>query len=271
MTVHRFDTDGGELVVEVEGQGPLVVCAPGLGDTRDAFAPLANQLVAQGYTAARMDVRGHGDSSANFSRYGDEATADDFLLVAKKLSNGPAIFAGDSFSAGAATIAAGKEPGQVSGIILLAPFLRNPAGPTLMAITQTLFWRPWGPMMWKMYSKTLWPGLGDKASERAARSTELLTRPGRWAAFQATLAGADHSVVGPWISKVKAPVLVIMGDKDPDWSKPLEEAKWVESNFTDAESVIVPGAGHAPMLESPAVVGESVLKYLNRLKAQGSL
>lgn len=268
MAIHRIETEGGVLAVEVEGSGPLVVCAPGLGDTRDAYAPVAAQLRAKGYTTALMDVRGHGDSTSTFARFGDEATADDFILIVEKLNMGPAVLAGDSFSAGSATIAAGKRPDLVNGIVLCGPFLRNPVGPVLIAITKMLFWRPWGPMMWKMYSKTLWPGLGDKVGERAAKSTASLTRPGHWAAFQATLAGCDHSVVGPWISKVSAPVLVVIGDKDPDWSDPLKEAEWVASNFKEVESVTVHGAGHAPMLENPEVVGSSMLKYLNGLKSK---
>ena len=108
-----------------------------------------------------------------------------------------------------------------------------------------------------------WPGLeGDGAKKRAAASKASLTRPGRWAAFQATVAGLDHRVVAPYISSVRAPVLVVMGDKDPDWSDPKVEAEWVASNFSKAETLMVPGAGHAPMYERPEVVAEKVLDFL---------
>ena len=45
-----------------------------------------------------------------------------------------------------------------------------------------------------------------------------------------------------------------MGDVDPDWKEPLKEAEWVASNFSDAETIAVHGAGHAPMLERPEIV-----------------
>jgi len=67
----------------------------------------------------------------------------------------------------------------------------------------------------------LWPGLADKESERAAASAASLTRPGRWAAFRSTLAGADHRVVQPWIGCVQAPVLVVIGEAGPDWKGPF--------------------------------------------------
>lgn len=119
-----------------------------------------------------------------------------------------------------------------------------------------------------MYSATLWPGLGDKAKERADSLINLLTRPGRWVAFHATVSGVDHDAyVTPWLARAKeAPALVVIGDADPDWTNPLEEAKWVASNFTDAETVTVPGAGHAPMLENPEIVGAGVLRFLEKIK-----
>lgn len=273
MPLQYFDTDGGRLAVEVEGEGPLVICSPGMGDHRDVYIPLASQLISEGYTVARMDNRGHGDSSTTFARFGDEATADDFLLLADKLGKGKrVVLAGDSFSGGSATIAAAKKPETLAGIILLCPFLRNPSDMAVWFMP-LLFYRPWGPWMWQTYAKTLWPGLGSEdAAKRAADSRALLTRPGYWRGFQKTVAGLDHRKVGPWIPKAgKTPALVVMGDKDPDWSKPMEEAEWVANNFENHEVLKVEGAGHAPMLESPEVVGKGVKGFLEQLKKEGKI
>ena len=62
---------------------------------------------------------------------------------------------------------------------------------------------------------------------------------------------------------------MVIGDKDPDWTDPLKEAEWVASNFTDVETVTVPGAGHAPMFESPEVVAAGLLKFLERIQFGG--
>lgn len=267
MAITYIETDGGKLAVEVEGEGPLVICSPAMGDTRDSYGPLAAELVAAGYRVARIDLRGHGDSSAVFNSYGDIATADDFLTVIKELGGGsPAVLAGSSLSAGAATIAAGKQPDQVAGIVLIAPFLRPGGGAVMMWLFKLALLWPWGPYIWRAYSNTLWPGLGEKASERATSSVELLTRPGRWNPFRATVAGAKHEVVAPWISRVQAPALVVIGDKDPDWSDPLQEAAWVASNFEDTETIIVPGTGHAPMFEKPDLVFPGFVQFLKKIK-----
>lgn len=266
MSISFIGTGGGKLAVEVEGVGPLVICSPGLGDTRDAFALLAQHLVASGYRIARIDLRGHGDSSAHFDRYGDEAVATDLLTVAETLGGGPVILAGASLSAGAAVIAAGRRPDLVVGLVLLGPFVRNGMGPMMRWLLHIALAPPWGPTIWRAQAAKLWPGLGKAAADRAASTTALLTRPGRWVVFRATSI-TDHSVVAPWIGRVKASVLVIMGEADPDWKDPLAEARWVASNFTGAETAMVPGAGHAPMLERPDLVNPIVSRFLAKVCA----
>lgn len=242
-----------------------------MGDFRDSYAPFATLLVVQGYMVARMDPRGHGDSTVTFNHYGDEATADDFVMVVEKLGRGRAVLAGCSFRAGAATIAAGRRPDLVSGIILLAPFLRNGMGVWGLYLMRLLFMWPWGPWVWELYAKALWPGLDKTASARVTASKESLTRPGRWIGFQKTVSGIDHRQVAPWIDRVQAPVLVVMGDKDPDWPDSVKEAEWVASNFQDVDLMVVQGVGHAPMLESVELVGERTIEFLEKLRSSSAL
>lgn len=43
MTVDFIVTGGGKLAAEVEGNGPLVVCFPALGDIRASYDPLSKE------------------------------------------------------------------------------------------------------------------------------------------------------------------------------------------------------------------------------------
>lgn len=270
MTTRFITLEHGRLAVEVDGDGPLVICSPALGDVRDAYDPLTDRLVAGGYRVARVDLRGHGESTASFSRYGDEASAEDLLAVADELDEKSVVLVGASMSAAAAVIAAGRRPAQVCGLVLIAPFLRNGASDLSRWMVSLALARPWGPYLWRAHASQLWPGLGAGARERAVKTTTLLTRPGRWAAFRATLHGADHRAVTPWFGSVQAPVLIVMGDADPDWKEPLAEARWAASRFSHAEILAVPAAGHAPMLERPDIVAPTVLRYLTTLRDRRS-
>jgi pimeloyl-ACP methyl ester carboxylesterase len=68
-------------------------------------------------------------------------------------------------------------------------------------------------------------------------------------------------VVTPWLASVTAPSLVVMGEADPDWKNPRAEAEWIVQQL-GSQVAMVPGAGHAPMLEAPAVVTPRILDFL---------
>jgi pimeloyl-ACP methyl ester carboxylesterase len=74
---------------------------------------------AAGYRVARTDLRGHGDSDATFSSYGDEETAADVTALICELG-GPAVIVGNSMAAGSAVLAAAQHPGLVSDLVLVA-------------------------------------------------------------------------------------------------------------------------------------------------------
>lgn len=271
-TTQYFETDGGKLAYDIGGSGPLVICSPAMGDFRDAFVPLATALRGSGYRVATVDLRGHGDSSTTFKRYGDEATADDLLALIDLLgaSGEKAVLVGASLSGAAVTIAAGQRPDKVAGVVLLGAFLRPGGSKLLTKVFQLAMYRPLGPIIWKSYAPKLWAGLPfNDLTARVNKSVEMLAGPGRWTAFHATLS-TDHNVVAPFLPKVKAPVLVVIGDRDPDWSDPLAEAEWVASNFKTSEPVFtVNGAAHAPMLERPEQVSPAVVAFVDKVRQNG--
>src|ERR1700734_717122 len=117
---------GGRIGYDVAGAGPLVMLVPGMGDLRAAYRFLAPALRSAGYRVACTDLRGHGDSDATFSSYGDEETAADVAALISGLG-GPAAIVGNSMAAGSAVLAAAQQPGLVSGLVLVGPFVRNPA------------------------------------------------------------------------------------------------------------------------------------------------
>src|SRR3954449_9579000 len=114
---------GNTLAYEVSGQGPLVVLAHGIGDSRHSYRFLAPALAAAGYRVASVDIRGCGDSSLGWDGYSRTDIAGDLIAVVRHLG-GPAVIIGQSISGGAATIAAATAPDLINGVVELAPFTR---------------------------------------------------------------------------------------------------------------------------------------------------
>jgi len=104
-----------------------VILVPGMGDQRTAYRLLAPALIEAGHRVACTDLRGHGDSDATFSSYGDVDTAGDVIALIEVLK-APAVVVGNSKAAGSAILVAAQRPDLILGLVLVGPFVRNPTG-----------------------------------------------------------------------------------------------------------------------------------------------
>lgn len=265
----RFlDRPEGRIAYEDEGSGPLVVLVPGMGDLRAEYRFLAPRLVAAGYRAVALDVRGHGDSDTSFKDYSSSAVGSDVVALVRRLDAGPAFVVGTSMGAGAAAWTAAEAPDLVRGIVLVGPFVRQtempgplPA-PVFAALFQILLARPWGPRFWaSYYSSNLYPTArpADIAEYRQALRSNLEER-GRIEALQ-KIASCSKADVEARLGDVRAPTLVVMGTKDPDFPDPGAEAQVVAARL-GGEVVLVERAGHYPHAEMPDYTASTILDFV---------
>lgn len=249
------------IAFDVQGEGPLVVAVPGMGDRRATYRFLAPQLVAAGYRVATFDLRGHGESGVAFDRFDDEAAASDVVALIEHLGD-PAHVVGNSMGAGAAVIAAADRPDLVDRLILTGPFVRNvPMAPGMSSLMRVALLRPWGPRVWRTFHRKMFATElpADDASYRDDLMASL-TRPGAWKALQRTTR-TSHQPAEDRLEHVQAPTLVVMGTSDPDFKDPAAEAELVAERL-NGRVVLVPGAGHYPQAEFPGVVGSAVVDFL---------
>lgn len=261
MSLSFLNLTEGRIAYDVTGEGPLVVCVPGMGDLRQAYCHTVPALVAAGLRVATFDLRGHGDSDLGFTASDDEAAASDLLALIDHLGGGPAVVVGNSMGAGAAVIAAAQAPAKVAGLALLGPFVRNPeVGRVKQLAMRFALVKPWGPAAWKAYRRSAFPGRKPADfAEHEALVHERLRRPGRWAAFQQT-ARTTHAPAEAALPGVSAPALVVMGTADPDWPDATAEARWA-AEALHAELLLVDGAGHYPMAEEPDRVNPALVAF----------
>ncbi len=266
--VQTLDRPGGRIAYEVNGEGPLVVCAPGMGRLRSSYRYTAPALTSAGFGVTTMDIRGHGDSDASFDRYDDVATGGDMLALVDHLGE-PAVLVGNSMAAGAAAWAAAEEPEAVAGLVLVGPFLRNaPMNPLMVLAFKAMMSGPWAPAMWRSYLPKLYPGHKpeDFAEQREAIASSM-KKPGHRKAFTATTR-TSHAPVEERLDQVRSPALVVMGAQDPDFGEPAGEAQWIGEQL-DAEVVVVPDAGHYPHEEYPDRVNPPLVRFCQHATSSG--
>jgi pimeloyl-ACP methyl ester carboxylesterase len=251
----------GRVGYDVASTGPLIVLVPGMGDLRAGYRFLAPALRAAGYRVACTDLRGHGDSGATFPSYGDEETASDIVALIGELG-GPAVVVGNSMGAGSAVLAAAQRPGLVSGLVLVGPFVRDPAVSLVQRVLlRAAMARPWAALSWKSYLPKLYAGRRPADfTEYRGQVVAALRRPGYARAFSLTTR-TSHASAAARLAEVTAPVLVVMGEQDPDFGDPAAEAAWI-ARALRAQVVMVPEAGHYPQSQQPDVTAAAVLRFL---------
>lgn len=258
----------GQVAYEVMGtQGPVVLCAPGIGDLRAQYRFIAPPLVDAGYRVVLMDLRGLGDSSADFSSYSADAVGDDMVALLQTLQAEHATIIGNSASAASAVWAAAALPDVVSNIVLIGPFVREMPSPWHQrALLHVAFRGFWGRPAWLAYYTSLYPTRkpDDFTAYKAALSDSL---DGRMRVINAMLA-ASKAASEAKLDEVTARVLVVMGSRDPDFSKPADEAALVAARLNGAVLMIA-GAGHYPHAEMPDDTAPPIIAFLQQSATDG--
>ena len=255
--------DGQIAYDDTGGTGPLVICVPGLGDMRQQYRLLAPKLAAAGFRVVTMDLPGHGESSVDWPAYSPAIVGADIVAMIHHLGARKAFIIGNSMAGGSAVWAAAEVPDHVAGIVMIDPFTRQiPTSSFLLAFLKVAMLRPWGPSFWSMYYGSLYKTAppADLDSYRAALVANL-KQPGRIEATKA-LIFASQAPCEARIPNVHAPVLVVMGTKDSDFSDPAAEADWVATHL-HGKKLMVDGAGHYPHVEYPDIVAPAVIEFIN--------
>src|SRR5215471_10222935 len=226
-----LDVPGGRIAHDVNGSGPLVVLSHGIGVRRQDYRFLVPLLTSAGYRVANADLRGHGESSMGWASITRTDVAGDLLALIEHLG-GPAVIIGHSISGGAATIAAAKQPEQVSGIVEINPFTSVPKTDLggllrvrryrrcVFLLTGTRVFRSLGLFM--RYLNLAYP---TRPADYAGYMTALaakLREPGRMAEFMKTFRSTPADAEAQ-LPNIKCPALVIMGTLDPDFADPQAE------------------------------------------------
>lgn len=121
----RVDRGAGEFLVgdELPGTRPGYLYLHGLASVRagEKSGSLFAHAAARGRAAARIDLRGHGESSGRLGKIPVSALIDDVIAVLER--SGPTWIVGSSLGGLVGAYAAAARPELVAGLALLAPAL----------------------------------------------------------------------------------------------------------------------------------------------------
>ena len=119
MALHQFD----RMVVEDEGDGPVVVCVHGLGGSSNTFSPLMPALAR--HRVLRMDLPGSGRSQQAEGALSIERFVEALLSMCHRLGVARADWVGHSMGTIVCQHVAAAQPVLVQSLALFGP-LRAP-------------------------------------------------------------------------------------------------------------------------------------------------
>lgn len=267
-----LDIDGQTIAYDLQGHGPLVVLAHGMGDSRHSYRFIVPALVAAGYRVANVDIRGCGESSTGWTGYGRTDIAGDLVALVRHLG-GPAVVVGQSISGGAATIAAATAPDLIAGIVELAPFTRTQSvdlGGLLRVKNHRRGTIQLARVMmsgsltgWMSYLDIAIPTKPADWSIERARIETTLTDPERMGVLRA-MTKTSPADAGARLADVRCPVLIVEGGADPDWADPRAEGERIMADLPTGlgQIAVIDGAGHYPHAETPEKLLDLLLPFL---------
>ncbi|MEY4674516.1 MAG: hypothetical protein RL148_2300 [Planctomycetota bacterium] len=128
MQVLRLQHPGGDQVAVdlVAGSGPAYLYVHGYASVRagEKSSSLFEHARRRGRAAARIDLRGHGESSGLIGHVTMSEMVADVQLALEHLHGigaGPVVLVGSSIGAVVASFAAARDPARVRGLVLLGP------------------------------------------------------------------------------------------------------------------------------------------------------
>jgi pimeloyl-ACP methyl ester carboxylesterase len=270
--LHIVDID--ERTQPAADDPPVVLLHGASGNLEDMRLALADHLKAR-HRVILIDRPGHGWSE----RAADEASpAQQAAMVAEALERldvGRAIVVAHSFAGSVATALALEDPGRVAGLVLLAPVLypwstgiawyyNLATVPVLGPLFAHTFALPVGAVLIRPVVGTVFAPQDAPADYADRAAIALVLRPQAFLANARDVAGLHAFVTrqAPLYSRIKAPTVIITGDRDTVVS-PNIHARALAAALPNSKLVVLEGVGHMPHHVAPDRVVEAIDEVAN--------
>jgi pimeloyl-ACP methyl ester carboxylesterase len=255
------------LHVDVDGDGPAIVLAHGLGGSARNFGPQMRALKDR-HRVIRYDARGHARSDAphEASAYTPATFVDDMGRVMDDANVTTAVVGGLSMGAGTSLRFALAHPERVRGLVLCAfpAGADDPEGFAAKALrfAETIerdgLEAAGGVYIW---------GPSTRLDRNAVHFVQqgFLEHPPHGLALSLRGVIAKQPPVAAMrgdLATLRAPVLIVVGSEDGP-SRRASDA--LAEALPQARLVVVPGAGHVVNLQKPDEVSAAMHEFVDGL------
>lgn len=246
--------------------GMPVLLLHGYTDSWRSFAPLMAALPPH-LRAIALSQRGHGEASRPATGYAPGDYAADLAALMRALGLGPALVVGHCMGAQVAQRFALDHPALVRGLVLIGAYRTMRGNPVVQALWEEV----------AALADPVPPGFAREFQESTlARPVppafldtvvdESLKLPAR--VWRAALAGLTAAGVPAGLEGIRAPTLLLWGDRDALIPEAEQEA--LAAAIPGARRVTHAGGGHSPHWEDPARVAAEIAGFAASLAREAA-
>jgi pimeloyl-ACP methyl ester carboxylesterase len=275
LFVPDIEIDGATtLHYATSGAGEPILLIPGLGLDHNYYR-FGIPLLSRHLQVLAVDPRGIGRSTKSPPPYTVEAWADDFAIMIDKLAFGPIHVLGSSLGGSMALALAQRHPGKLKSLIVVGGFSELDRATELNFRLRLRLIEKLGMSdevadymgLWTLTRKFINSDAGF-ATMRANQANIQANSAQSYSAFVEALLKWGRCQPGQerepkftaLLDSIKTPTLVVTSDNDHLIPKELSDL--IAARIAGAKLVVMPDAGHIPVMEQPEEVVRIVLEFL---------
>lgn len=250
------------LAVEVDGEGPAVVCVHGLGGSSNNWTPVMRAM--GGHRVVRPDLPGSARSGSVSGELSIQRYVDSVLAVCARLEIGSAHFVGHSLGTIVCQHLAVQRPHMVKSLALFGPLACPPeaARPNIRARAA------------KAAEGTVaMQGIADAIVNGALSAHTRETQPAVMALVRESVMRQDPlgysrscealaSAASANLEEITVPVLLVTGDEDG--VAPPSHVREMAARLRDAQVDVLGRCGHWTTFERPMECAQLLGAFLAR-------
>jgi pimeloyl-ACP methyl ester carboxylesterase len=249
---------GGNISYSVTGSGfPAVLLSHGYGATSAMFAPNLAAMAA-GNQVVTWDLPGHGASESPTDPvcYTAAAALADMTAILDELGHDQVVLGGHSLGGYLSLDFTQVYPSRVAGLILIGtgPGFRNDAAR-----------EEWNRRAEATAARIAEQGLAAMNGSAELHGGQHRDPDGLVMAARHTLTQRDAHVMNA-LPAITAPALIVVGGEDKQF---LAAADYMAAKIRGARKAVIPAAGHAPNVDSPAAFNTLVREFLDEIAVAG--